>query len=131
MLRLILPVAVLRICELTLFLSLAELSILLISSFKLYGGNCLRASLIIESAGKMPNHGPHKQIEDAVDSDLIRAFSGTNSAGTMPIRSLYELVVDAVATATSKATPSDLALNIAHSRDFGFPEVLATAKCFP
>ncbi|KFZ00473.1 hypothetical protein V498_00050 [Pseudogymnoascus sp. VKM F-4517 (FW-2822)] len=79
----------------------------------------------------MPNHGPHKQIEDAVDSDLIRAFSGINSARTMPIRSLDDLVVDAVATATSKATPSNLASNIAHSRDIGFPEVMATAKCFP
>ncbi|OBT94588.1 hypothetical protein VE01_07935 [Pseudogymnoascus verrucosus] len=42
--------------------------------------------------------------------------------------SLDNLVVDTVATATSKVTPSDLASNIAHSRDVCFPDVLATAN---
>ncbi|OBT50723.1 hypothetical protein VE04_08226 [Pseudogymnoascus sp. 24MN13] len=46
----------------------------------------------------------------------------------MPPPSLDNLVVDAVATATSKVTPSDLASNIAHSRDVCFPDVLATAN---
>lgn len=50
------------------------------------------------------------------------------SAGKMPNCSLDDLVVDVVATATSKVNPSDLASNIAHSRDVCFPEVLATAN---
>ncbi|OBT77353.1 hypothetical protein VF21_03472 [Pseudogymnoascus sp. 05NY08] len=46
----------------------------------------------------------------------------------MPAPSLDNLAVDAVATATSKVTPSDLASNIANSRNVSFPAVLATAN---
>ncbi|OBT65892.1 hypothetical protein VE03_05466 [Pseudogymnoascus sp. 23342-1-I1] len=76
----------------------------------------------------MPDHGPNKQVVDAVATALLGAFAAMNTSGTTPIRSLDDLVVDSVATATSKVTPSDLASNIAHSRDVGFPEVLATAN---
>jgi predicted thioesterase len=46
----------------------------------------------------------------------------------MAIRSLDNLVLNAAATATSQVIPSDLASNIAHSRDVYFPAVLATAN---
>lgn len=68
----------------------------------------------------MPNRIPDKQAVDAVSTAALRVSPAVNSAGG--------LVVDAVANATSKVTPSDLASNIAHSRDVCFPEVLATAN---
>ncbi|KFY05590.1 hypothetical protein V492_08427 [Pseudogymnoascus sp. VKM F-4246] len=104
----------------------------------------------------MPNRGADEKVVGDAATALLHKFAAMNAArtipgsslnnpvvntkltvnvssllgiaGTIPASSLDNLVVDTVATATSKVTPSDLASNIAHSRDVCFPEVLATAN---